>query len=395
MNIDWVSSESLLILNPRLSSSLRQRWEGAWQELVLADRDQRFGGHIGLATSGSSGDSFGRLILLSKSALLVNALAVNAHLNSNRHDIWMKTLPDFHVGGLSIGVRSHLSGAPVVESRLEKWDAVRFYDELVHSRATLLSLVPSQLFDLVRLNLKAPSMLRAVVIGGARLEPALHQQALRLGWPALPSYGMTECGSQVATAPLARTHRLLEWADSGKMRLEPLSHVEVRVGLNDRIEIRSAALLTAQISWEGEKALLVDPKTEDGWLRTEDRGRIEVGGSLTILGRSQDFIKIGGEGVVVSRLEARLEELKLKMGLANDFALLAASDPRLGAIIVLLSDASSESVQSLIEAFNESVMPFEKIRSFHTVTSIPRSSLGKLLRREALALVGLQSLANE
>ena len=49
--------------------------------------------------------------------------------------------------------------------------------------------------------------------GGGALDPSLYKQARDLGWPLLPSYGLTECGSQVATASLSSAS---DMADSFK-----------------------------------------------------------------------------------------------------------------------------------------------------------------------------------
>lgn len=379
MSIDWASSENLLKLNPRLPTESRAIYEAAWRAHVI----DRFDSQIGIATSGTSGPGLGRLVLLSKRAVLVSAKAVNDRLASSASDVWLKALPDFHVGGLGILARAQLSGASVVESRREKWDASAFHEELTRAKATLASLVPAQLFDLVRSQLSPPPSLRAVILGGARLSEELRTSAVQLGWPVLPSYGMTEVGSQVATA--------LSAADP---RLVPLSHVEVRIGERERIELRSEALLTARIGLlEDGSAELEDPK-RDGWFTAEDRGRLEVDGSLTILGREADFMKIAGEGVVFSRLEEKLEAAKLAAGFEFDAALLAAKDGRLGAAIVLVTTDGGEATKKLVAAFDAMVLPFERIRSVHQLAEIPRTPLGKLSRLRALAAIGFEPLSD-
>jgi O-succinylbenzoic acid--CoA ligase len=373
----WTTRDNLILLNPRLPAVEREKFNTAWDKFV----EGRLHSHIGLVTSGSSG-LMGQLILLSKDAFLANARSVNERLSSDSQDIWMKALPDFHTGGLGILARAFLSEATVVEASSEKWDARQFYAELESAGVTLLSLVPTQLFDLIQLDARAPKKLRAVILGGARLGEDLRQQAVAKGWPVLPSYGMTECCSQIATA-----------LSSQDPDLHLLSHAEVRIGEGERIEIRSSALLTAKIAFVNDVAEMIDPK-KDGWLRAEDRGFIEADGSLKILGRDSDFVKVGGEGVVVSRLEERLEGVKLQIGDVSDAAIMAAADQRLGASIVLLTTADSISAQRLVDLFNLEVKPFERIRSVHHLGEIPRSPLGKLLRVRALAAVGLEPVAN-
>lgn len=360
-----------LLLNPRLPSEVRERFLRVWHDKV----EPRFPDSLSLATSGTSGDAFGRLIVVTREALLASAEAVNSHLDSNSRDVWMKTLPEFHVGGLGILYRAKLSGARVMESRLPQWNAREFSEELASSRATLLSLVPTQVFDLISLRIPAPSELRAVVVGGARLDSSLYDRALELGWPLLPSYGMTECCSQVATA-----------RDPRDPRLFPLRHVEVRIGEAGRIEIKSPSLLTARVSFgaTGESVEIFAP---DSWFTTEDRGELLERGELVVHGRDSDFVKIGGEGVLLARLESLLESLKLDSSFNGDAALIAAPDARLGAVLVLFSSAAPETTNELVARFNAMVAPFERIRSVRFMTSLPRTPLGKLQRARAIEAV--------
>ena len=389
----WKVNSNSLLLNPRLPNETQNMYRAAWLGLV----EGHFAAHVGIATSGSSGE-FGRLILLSKSALLASAAGANLHLNSvglsAKAHVWMRTLPLFHVGGLSILARAHLSGARVFESKLQKWNPENFYTELVESGATFLSLVPTQLFDLVQLgkakHLRAIPTLRAVVVGGGRLDPTLYDEATQLGWPVLPSYGLTECGSQVATGVPKRfasgcTGEIAprDAAKTNDRNLRILPHVQLRIEKESSlISIASQGLLTAQIHFENGQPRLEDPKV-DGWFTTEDHGRLESDGSLTVLGRTQDFIKISGEGVSLLRLEDRFSELKFKLNVQEDVALIAVPDQRLGSKLVLITDSCSPTINSLMAAFNDSVLPFERIRELIQLRAIPRSELGKVLKSKA------------
>jgi O-succinylbenzoic acid--CoA ligase len=377
------SDQNLLFLNPRLPKVAAEIFERAWHDLV----DSKLKGQVGIATSGSSGDGFGKLIVLSKSALVQSAKAVNSSLRANEHDKWLKALPDFHVGGLGILIRSHFSRTYVSHSKTEKWNAEEFYGELASQNVTLVSLVPTQLFDLIGLNLTAPPELRAVLLGGGRLEEDLYSRAIALGWPVLPSYGLTECASTVASARVP-----------GDPRLYALPHVSLRISDEGLIQVQSPSLLTGQLSFSKTgTATWSDPK-QGGWFTTEDHGTLGSDGELKILGRTSDFIKIGGEGVVVSRLENTFERVKLKLRLKTDAAIIAVADERLGAQIVMISEeAASTDVsedknqKELVESYNAAVTPFERIRKVYQVDKVPRSALGKLLRSEAHQLIGVQA----
>ena len=381
-SVDLEFAKNQLLLNPRLPSDVRERFESAWRSLV----EPTYKRHVGITTSGSSGDSLGKMIVLSHEALEASALAVNERFESDARDVWFKSLPSFHVGGLGILIRAHLSGAAVQEDQSEKWSVQDFIAQVRTSKATLISLVPTQVFDIVQAHIAAPSHVRAVIVGGGRFEESLRLRALDLGWPCLPSYGMTETCSQIATA--------LSPEDP---RLTLLSHADARVSADGRLSVKSKSLLSAQITFKPSTqsgnhhgaqigAHLIDPKI-DGWFITEDHAHIDDR-VLTIEGRAHDFVKIGGEGVSVARLEEKLEQLKLALRFQGDAALVAAHDERLGATLVLLTTEPDS--KALVDKFNATVAPFERIRVLKQVTEIPRSPLGKLLRAAALELVGLR-----
>ncbi len=365
--IDWQSEESSLFLNPRLAPDLRDKVVSAWEKAT-----KNLTSHVGLLTSGSSGSA--KLVLISKRALLAAAEGANLHLVSGKSDTWLKTLPHFHVGGLSIYARAHLSGARVVKH--DGWSAKEVYDLALREKITLISLVPAQLFDLITLGLSAPPTLRAAIIGGGALQPELYNQARALSWPVVPSYGLTECGSQVATA----VHDSYQRNDP---TLKLLPHISVQLSEDGKLMVKSDALLTAYVNVEtGEVS---DPKV-GGWFTTEDVGELKAE-QLIIKGRSQDFLKIGGESVDFAALEKVFSNLWQELGFKGDAALLPVPDHRLGATVVLVVDGlRSDQAKSLVEKFNALVMPYERIRHICNVPKIPRSELGKVLRSKAIEM---------
>jgi O-succinylbenzoic acid--CoA ligase len=145
--------------------------------------------------------------------------------------------------------------------------------------------------------------------------------------------------------------------------------MEARIDTDGRIAFRSEALLTGYATEESFE----DPKI-DGWFKTPDVGTLE-GRGLRVAGRSEDFIKIGGESVDLSRLDRILGQI------TPDAAVIAVPDDRLGHVIHLVVATASDQI---VQAFNERVLPFERARGVHRTGSIPRTALGKL-RRAALA----------
>lgn len=342
--IDWRSDETHLLLNPRMPEEERARLEALATRFTLP-------AHVLLATSGTTGSL--KLTALSKAALLASAAAVNRHIGSTSVDAWLCVLPAFHVGGLGIHARAQLSGAHVVTAT---WSTEAFDGKPI----TLSALVPAQVSDLVRERRVSPPSLRAVVVGGGALDPALYDAARALGWPLLPSYGMTECCSQVATAR------------HGSPELVLLDHFEARAESDERLAFRGASTLTAYITDGG----VVDPKV-DGWFVTEDLGEIVDERILRVRGRAGELVKIGGESVDLQRLDRILFEIA-----GVHAAIVAVPDARLGHVVHVAIEIDGAAI---VDAFNARVLPYERARAVHRVSSIPRTPLGKLMRAKLLA----------
>ena len=221
---DWESSSTEILLNP---AATRELQEGS-EKLSLIPGFPR---HVWLATSGSVNGP--KWVALSKQAILNSAKAVNDNLHSTARDIWLNSLPAFHVGGLGIWARSFLSGATVIETKMLKWNPHQFVQLISETQATLSSLVPAQVYDLVSQKLQSPTTLRATLVGGGFLNTSLYQDAKLLGWPLLPCYGMTETASQIATANF----------DHPSLKILP--HAEVKINAEGLICIKSSSLFSA------------------------------------------------------------------------------------------------------------------------------------------------------
>lgn len=367
--MDWESSNNEVLINPRMHEEEQHFIRSGLSNL------NAFFDHIWVSTSGSTGKL--KWVALSKQAILSSAKAVNQHLNSdaNAKDIWLNPLPRFHVGGVGIIARCHMSGARFVNYIPEngKWNCGSFVEQLNTHQITLTSLVPTQVYDLVKGHLSPPKSLRAIVVGGGALSEQLYFRARELGWNLLPSYGMTECASQIATASLDSLtfHEFPE--------LVPLSHVNLRINAEDFLEVKSPSLLSAYAYEKEGEFRLVDPKVE-GWFVSEDRVKLE-NGKLSGISRGSHFIKIGGESVNLLSLEAVLESVLLKIkGDRVDVALVPMKDERLGHVLNLITTSKEERWnRQVVDKFNQKVMPFERIREVKYVDIIPRSPLGKRL----------------
>lgn len=386
MKIDWQSEEFHFYKNPRTPFPISVNLEQAIGEFHLHS-------HILIATSGSTACNPKEIkyVALKKSAILASSYAVNEHLMCTHNDVILNSLPHFHIGGLSTYARAYLSKAKLVDIYSEglKWNPSYFVKEAELNKTTITSLVPTQIFDIVSANLKSPKKLRAVIVGGSALSRSLYLRAIKLGWPLLPSYGMTECGSQIATAPLD-----FKW-NTPFPSLNILNHLKVKINLEGKICIAGDSLLTGYLFISDEKYQFKDVKSnfiEDPsdiykYIITSDLGSVH-GSTLNIFGRNDDVVKIGGESVSLTRLDEILLEIKSQLNIKDDFVVVAECDERLQhkiSLVLLEENKGKESLNhKVISEFNKKAFPFEKIKNICYVKSIPRTELGKLKRSQLL-----------
>jgi O-succinylbenzoic acid--CoA ligase len=392
--VDWEGPGSVVLVNPewvrRHAPDLRE----VERRLPALDR------HVWVSTSGTSSVAPGlvRFVALSKEAFLASGRAVNAHLGAVPVDVWAHALPTFHVGGLGVLARAWLSGAAVIPGIGERWDAAAFHAAAGKTGATLSALVPSQIHDLVAAGLMSPPSMRAIVVGGARLEPALYRAARVLGWPCLPSYGLTETCSQVATASLASLDR-----PEVPTVLPVLPHAEMRADPSGVLSVRAASLFTCVADWDGTAMRVTDPK-RDGWFETEDLGRVAAG-DLEVFGRASETVKVLGELVSLPHVEAHATRWAGAESLLHDgpidLAVVARPHARLGHELVLVlagpARARLEPVTaarlepSLARFCAATLLPFERIGRILWADRIPRTALGKCQRALLSRHAGLET----
>lgn len=380
-DIDWLTSSSSFYINPRFpEEQLNNLVETAQQ--ALPD----YPGHFFFLTSGTTAktcEDF-KWVVLSKSGFLASAQAVNQHIQSDSKDVWIQSIPTFHVGGMGILARSFLSGAKVIQSG--RWEIHSFLNVIDENKATLGALVPTQVYDLVSNEIECPKSIRAIIVGGGALPFYLYKKAFQLGWPLLPSYGMTEASTQIATSSINSIFN-----DSSEIKglpkMEILSNWSVTQAEDGLIRIKGPSALSAYVFKINGEIRIVDPKVE-GWFSTQDLGKV-FGNTIEVLGRKREYIKIGGEGVHVSRLKLILESLKLKSNNLSETVILPVPHERLGYEIHLVAPQNTpiDQITKLREDFNSEVLPFEKIRRIHFIEKIPRTPLGKLLEHECLSLI--------
>lgn len=217
-----------------------------------------------LATSGTTGKP--KIACLTLGNLLHSAQGSNQLIPLDPSDQWALTLPLFHVGGLGILLRCYLAKCSLLLS--SNWRT-----------ATHLSLVPTQLFRLLKNCLQLPR-LKIILLGGAPLSE------IATPWDILPSYGMTEMSSQIITGH----------------KIHP--HAEMCIADNEEIWVRGSTLFQGYYTREKGISLPLD---KEGWFHTKDLGKWS-NGKFHILGRQDNQFISGGENIQPEEIEEALRK---------------------------------------------------------------------------------------
>lgn len=348
-----------LLLNPKMSV----QEQNTFIELKNCfERNYSVEDFFFIASSGSSKkeNESAKLVALTLKAVLNSAKRFNLYYQIIKSDTWGLVLPTFHVAGLSVCARAYLTQSEVHSTN---WTPEKLKSWLEAHRISYLSLVPTQVYDLVQLQVKANTSLKKVFVGGGVLAVTLRQKFIALGWPLVETYGMTETGSMIAVKE-----------NDDKFQILP----GVKVKAEDeflQIQCDSIAFATIQ-----KKQDQINITLFKNWLVTEDRVKID-GHTLQFLGRSGDYIKISGEGVSMPELREKLDQISDQLNIKPSHKYLqSVVDARLENTLVLIVENSvnEDLAARLISEFNKVVRPYEKIHKLVQIEKIPLTELGKI-----------------
>jgi O-succinylbenzoic acid--CoA ligase len=312
--------------------------------------------HCRILTSGTSGGA--RPVGLTYGNHLWSAVGSAFNLGVEPTDRWLCCLPLFHVGGLSIVMRSVIYGTTAVIH--DGFDVDRVASSLEGDGVTVVSVVATQLIRLLEAGVDLLP-LRAVLVGGGPVPDEVLEEALGRGATVVQTYGLTETASQVTT-------------------LAP-GDAERRRGSAGR------PLLTTHLRIQDGEILVQGPTVapgaadEDGWLHTGDLGRIDEEGFLYVEGRLGDLIVSGGENVQPDEVE----QVLLRHPGVADAAAVGRPDPEWQeavTAVVVLRNGADVSPEELHAHCAETLAGYKVPKRFEFVAELPRTASGKLLRRE-------------
>jgi len=278
---------------------------------------------------------------------------------------------------------------------MEKFDVERYLELAERHRATHTMLVPAQYRRLLAhpgFGSRDLSSFRMKYATSAPFAAALKAQALAR-WPGglTEFYGLTEGGGVCVLAAHERPDKLHTVgcpAPGSEFRVIDEADRELPAGAVGEIVSRSTAMmsgyhrlpeLTAQSYWRDAAGT--------PWLRTGDVGRFDGEGFLTLLDRRKDLIISGGFNVYPSDLEAVLSA----HAAVAEAAVIGVPSERWGetplAVVVLRAGAEVGGEELRLWA-NERLGATQRLAALALVAELPRSAIGKVLKRELRARYG-------
>lgn len=262
--------------------------------------------------------------------------------------------PLHHIAGLGqllVGLGSGAAVAPLPGSPGDHWH------DLAELGVTHTILVPTMLHDLLKAGVLADAPLEVIQYGGASIARGLARRVVA----ALPRVRLIQLYGQTEGSPLTwlddPDHRNGAGLDTVGL---PVPGVDLRLE-GEEILARGAHLFGA---------------VDGAWLRTGDLGVFDGHGRLRVLGRAGDRIVRGGENIDPVEIEALIGTHPAVV----EAAVIGIPDYRLGQRVraFVVGEVDLDDLRKWIRA---QTMGFKVPDEWVSVSALPRSSAGKVLRR--------------
>lgn len=352
--------------------------------LVVGDSPDAFTHSVMLYTSGTTGPGKG----VPRSHRCERAAAI-AHIGQNLvpfRDRTLGVMPLYHTMGVRLLLVMGLVGGIFICQR--RFDATTAINLIEEHRVTSLYLVPTLYHDLLANNAfsseKVASVSRLGFAGASMTDGLLK----RLGTSFSPDLIVNHYGSSEIYTFSIDQNAAAKPGSAGKAGLNGELRV-VEIALRDpqkTVPVGQEGEIIARLSsdeafsgyWNRPDA---DQKSfANGWYFTGDVGYFDKDGDLFVVGRVDDMMISGGENI----LPVEIESILSLHPSVSEVAVVGLSDERLGhRITAFVVENIETSARELDEWCRRSELArFKCPKDYIFIHQLPRSPVGKLLRRE-------------
>ena len=319
-----------------------------------------------------------------------------AHVAQNQYamgEITLGVMPLYH----TMGVRTLLSLCIVNGTYIAvpRWDVEKAINEIEAEKVTHLYLVPTLYHDMLQskhFNSARVSTVRKLGFAGAPMHDAL---LLRLDKAFSPDLFVNHFGSSEIYTYTINQRAVAKPGSAGKaginarIRVVKLDSGSVPTEPSQLADANEEGQIICELS--GDEAFEGYWKRPDadqksirmGWFFTGDMGYFDGSGELFVTGRVDDMIISGGENISPVEIESILSLHPA----VSEVAVAGLKDDRLGQKVVAFICASAEVDSQALDAYcrGSDLVNFKRPREYVFVKEIPKSPVGKVLRRKLVA----------
>ena len=302
----------------------------------------------------------------------------------NRDRVSLITLPLFHGYGVFAVNLEFLTGGKLV--LLRRWDTEEAMKSIEQYQVTEFRGVPTmyiQMLNYTDADKYDLSSLQTCICGSAPmpLEVARRWQE-RYGLDIWEGYGLSEattvnCGNVAGKRPPKYGSIGKCYQKCNTIKIFDEKDKELPAGQIGEIVIKGPGVMKGYWNKPEETAAVI----RNGWLHTGDIGYTDEDGYIYLTERKKDLIIRGGENVYPKEVEDVLHRHPQVL----EAGVIGIPDPVYGEEVkafVVLKTAGSASEAELIDFCKKHLPTYKRPKSIRLMESLPKSALGKILRRE-------------
>ncbi|MDQ6722360.1 MAG: AMP-binding protein [Candidatus Dormibacteraeota bacterium] len=338
-------------------------------------------------TSGTTGHPKGAM--QSHRAVFLNTAALFAMQTRTDRDVMLNALPLPHVYGNVVMNGTFMAGATLV--MMERFDPALALANIERHKVTVFDGVPTMYMMMLAdptITQTDLSSLRLCAVGGQTMPVAKMQEwESRSRKPLLELWGMTELGgagtSNSTYAP--NVHGSIGVALPGcEARIDPLDGTNGPVPDGDAGElmVRGPFVMLGYYGNEDATRAAIEP---DGWLHTGDIATRDDEGHYFIVDRKKDLIITGGFNVYPAEIERVIASHPAVAMVAVGSVPDDVRGELARAYVVLRPGASTDEAE-IVEHCRPHLASYKLPRSVRFVPDLPKTSTGKVMRRQLRSL---------
>jgi long-chain acyl-CoA synthetase len=307
-------------------------------------------------------------------------------------EVFLTVIPLYHVYGMVIGLNVGIAMGATIVLAPDGRDLEKILGLIQEHEVTFFPGVPS-MYNAINHHQKVLAgevnlrTIKACISGSAPLLPEIREQFEKLtGGKLVEGYGLSEAPTATHCNPIKGENR------NGSIGL-PLPDVECKIvdleddskevalGESGQLLIRSPQVMLGYFGAPDETSIVM----KDDWLYTGDIVKMDEDGYFYIIGRLKELIKVNGLQV----WPTEVEEVLVRHHKISEAAVAGVPDDATGEAVkawVVMRDYAPLDPKDVQLFCRSSLAGYKIPKEIVAVEELPKSPLGKVLRRELVKI---------